>query len=156
MAFRAEGRLCPSGSLCLEEERRTLSASGVIRYLTVSEVLELHRLALEQSGGADGVRDRGGLESALAQPAMTFDGQELYATIREKAAVLCFSLIMNHPFIDGNKHVGHFAMETFLVLNGKEVATSVEEQEQIILQLAAGDREREEFTEWLRAHLIDV
>ena len=127
-----------------------------MRYLTLSEVLELHRLALEQFGGADGLRDRGGLESALAQPAMTFDGQELYSTLVEKATTLCFSLVMNHPFVDGNKRVGHFAMETFLVLNGKEIAASVEEQEQVILRLAGGEMGREEFTEWLGTHLIEV
>ena len=120
-----------------------------MRYLTVTEVLELHRLALEQSGGASGLRDQGGLESALAQPAMTFSGQDLYPTIVEKAAALCFSLVMNHPFLDGNKRVGHFAMETFLVLNGYEVNADVDEQESIILRLASGKMKQSEFTSWL-------
>ena len=88
-----------------------------MRYLILREMLELHRLVLAQSGGADGVRELGALESALAQPAMTFGGQELYPTLVEKASSLCFSLVMNHPFVDGNKRVGHFEMETFLVLN---------------------------------------
>lgn len=127
-----------------------------MRYVTLSEVLELHRLALEQSGGASGVRDQGGLESALAQPMMTFGGQDLYPTLVEKAAALCFSLVLNPPFVDGNKRVGHFAMETLLVLNGKEIAAGVEEQEKVILHLAAGQIEREAFTEWLRAHIVDV
>lgn len=127
-----------------------------MRYLTFSEVLELHRMALEQSGGAWGIRDQGGLESALAQPTMTFGGQELYPTLVDKAATLCFSLVMNHPFVDGNKRACHFAMETFLVLNGKEIAATVEEQEHVILELAAGQIEREQFTEWLRAHVIDA
>ena len=87
---------------------------------------------------------------------MTFDGQELYSTLVEKATTLCFSLVMKHPFVDGNKRVGHFAMETFLVLNGKEIAASVEEQEQVILRLAGGEMGREEFTEWLGTHLIEV
>ena len=127
-----------------------------MRYLTLSEVLELHRLALEQSGGAEGIRDNGGLESALAQPAMTFAGQDLYSTVVEKAAALCFSLVMNHAFMDGNKRVGHFAMETFLVLNGTEIVAPVDEQEQVIMQLAGGEMEREEFTEWLRTHIVDL
>ena len=87
---------------------------------------------------------------------MTFAGQDLYPDVVEKAAALCFSLVMNHAFVDGNKRVGHFAMETFLVLNGKEVAASVAEQERVILQLAAGEMEREDFTEWLRSHIVDV
>ena len=127
-----------------------------MRYLTLSEVLELHRLALEQSGGAEDIRDHGGLESALAQPAMTFAGQDLYSTAVDKAAALCFSLVMNHAFMDGNKRVGHFAMETFLVLNGKEIVAPVDEQARVILQLAAGEMEREEFTEWLRTHIVDL
>jgi death on curing protein len=87
----------------------------------LEEVLELHRLVLEQSGGMDGVHDLGGLDSALAPPQMTFGGQDLYPSLAEKAAALGFSLVCNHPFIDGNKLVGHAAMETFLVLNGWEL-----------------------------------
>jgi death on curing protein len=125
----------------------------MIRYLSLEEVLELHRLVLEQSGGLDGVRDLGGLDSALAQPQMTFGGQELYASLAEKAAALGFSLVCNHPFLDGNKRVGHAAMETFLMLNGWELAADVDLQEQVILKLAAGSLSREEFTAWVQAHL---
>ena len=96
-----------------------------MRVLTVGEVLELHRLVLEQSGGPDGLRDQNGLESAVAQPGMTFAGQDLYPTMVETAAALCFSLVMNHPFVDGNKRVGHLAMETLLALNGKEIKGGV-------------------------------
>ena len=70
-----------------------------MRYLTLGEVLDLHRRVIEQSGGADGVRDLGGVESAVAQPQMTFDGDELYPNIESKATALCFSLVMNHPFV---------------------------------------------------------
>ena len=98
-----------------------------MRYLTLAEVLELHRRVIEQSGGADGVRELGGVESAVAQPQMTFGGQELYPTIESKATALCFSLVMNHPFVDGNKRIGHAAMETFLVLNGYECAADVDD-----------------------------
>ena len=89
-----------------------------MRYLTLSEVLELHRRVIEQSGGGDGVRDLGGIESAIAQPQMSLAGTKLYPSIEEAATALCYSLVMNHAFIDGNKRIGHAAMETFLVLNG--------------------------------------
>lgn len=125
----------------------------MIRYLALEEILELHRLVLEQSGGLAGVRDLGGLDSALAQPQMTFGGQDLYPSLGEKAAVLGFSLVCNHPFVDGNKRVGHAAMETFLVLHGWELAAGLDEQEQVMLQLAAGDLERDEFTAWVQSHL---
>ncbi len=123
------------------------------RYLTLEEVLELHRLALAQSGGLAGVRDLGSLDSALVQPQMTFGGQELYPTLAEKAAALGFSVICNHPFVDGNKRAGHAAMETLLVLNGFELSASVDEQEQIMLLVAAGQMKREDFTHWVQSHL---
>jgi death on curing protein len=123
------------------------------RYLTLEEVLELHRLALEQSGGRDGVRDLGGLESAMAQSQMAFAGQDLYPSLAEKAAAMCYSLVCNHAFVDGNKRVGHLAMETFLVLNAWELAAAIDEQERVILQLAAGTLKRDEFTAWVKSHL---
>ena len=94
------------------------------------------------------------MESALAQPRMTFSEQDLYPTIAEKAAALGFSLIRNHPFVDGNKRTGHAAMEVFLILNGYKIDASVDAQEQVILRLAAGELERKAFAEWLRAHVV--
>lgn len=125
-----------------------------MRTIKLNEVLELHHRIIEQSGGADGIRDMGALESALAQPRMSFGGKDLYPTLTDKAAALCFSLVMNHPFIDGNKRIGHAAMEVFLILNGLEVSSTVDEQEQIILNLAAGKLAREAFTKWLQEHVI--
>ena len=127
-----------------------------MRYLILKEVLELHRRLIEQSGGAAGLRDVGMLESALAQPLMTFGSNELYPTIIDKASALGFSLIKNHPFVDGNKRIGHAAMEIFLVLNGHEIDAPVDEQEQIILRLASGELRREEFAGWLRAHIVEI
>jgi death-on-curing protein len=125
-----------------------------MRYLTLDEVLELHRLALAQSGGAAGVRDLGALESAVAQPVMAFGGPDLYPTVVDKASALAFSLINNHPFVDGNKRVGHAAMDTFLVLNGCELNAGVEEQERVILGVAAGAVSREEFTAWVGSRVV--
>ena len=125
-----------------------------MRYLSVAELLDLHERLLADSGGASGVRDLGELESAVAQPHATFGGQDLYPDLVAKAAALGFSLVMNHCFVDGNKRVGHAAMETFLLLNGHEIHCGVDEQERIILQLAAGDLSRSAFTEWVRQHTI--
>lgn len=126
-----------------------------MRYLTIGEVLDLHRQILERSGGSAGVLNLGGLESALAQPRMTFGGEELYPTLVDKASALGFSLIRNHAFLDGNKRIGHAALETFLVLNGAEIQAPTEEQEQVILQVAAGTMEREAFAAWLHAHAVE-
>ena len=124
-----------------------------MRYLTLAEVLDLHRRVIEQSGGAPGVRHLGGVESAVAQPQMTFGGDELYPTIETKATALCFSLVMNHPFVDGNKRIGHAAMETFLVMNGYELVADVDDAEKVILTLAAGDRPREELQKWVTSYI---
>ena len=123
-----------------------------MRYLSISEILELHDRILASSGGARGIRDLGALESSAGQPHATFGEQELYPDLATKATALCFSLVMNHPFVDGNKRVGHAAMETFLILNGHEVDADVDEQERIILNLAAGKLSRDDFTVWLRGH----
>lgn len=126
-----------------------------MRYLTLSEVLELYRRIMRQSGGIMGIHSLSALESALAQPRVTFGGKELYPTLIEKASALGFSLIKNHPFVDGNKRTGHAAMETFLILNGFEIDASVDEQEMIVLKVASGELGRDEFTDWLRAHLVE-
>ncbi|MBI3462497.1 MAG: type II toxin-antitoxin system death-on-curing family toxin [Planctomycetes bacterium] len=125
----------------------------MMRYLSLAEVLELHRLVIEQSGGASGLRDLGALESAVAQPRMTFGAADLYPTLEEKAAALCVSLVQNHPFVDGNKRVGHAAMETFLLLNGHEIIASVDEAERVMLDLASGDLWRQGLVQWLTTHI---
>ena len=126
------------------------------RYLSIHELLALHERIAEQSGGGFGVRDLGLLESALAQPRQSFDGADLYPSLVEKAAALGFSLIGNHPFVDGNKRIGHAAMEIFLVLNGYEIDADVDEQERLVLAVAAGEMTRARLTDWLQDHLRAV
>jgi death-on-curing protein len=128
----------------------------MIRYLTLIEVLYLHRQVINQSEGTLGVRDLGLLESAVAQPKMTFGGEDLYPTVIDKAAALSFSIIKNHPFIDGNKRTGHAAMETFLILNGLEVVAAIDEQEQMVLMLADGHLKREDLTAWLNQNTAPI
>jgi death-on-curing protein len=108
---------------------------------------------MQLSGGLVGIRDLGALESAIAQPYMTFDGIELYPSLIEKAAALGFSLIQNHPFTDGNKRTGHAALESFLTLNGYEINANVDEQVEVILSVASGKLSRQEFTVWLEKNL---
>jgi death on curing protein len=122
----------------------------MIRYLQLLEILDLHHQIIQQSGGVMGIRDLGALESAIAQPRMTFGGEDLYPTIVDKASALGFSIVMNHPFIDGNKRTGHAAMETFLVLNELEINASTDEQERVFLALASGKLDRDAFTKWLQ------
>lgn len=125
-----------------------------MRYLTLVEVLALHRLLVEHTGSSTAIRDLGALESAIAQPRMTFEGRDLYGTLAEKAAALGFSIIQSHPFVDGNKRVGHAAMETFLVLNGHELRASVDESERVVIDVASGKCRREQFLRWIQEHLV--
>ncbi len=123
-----------------------------MRSLTIAEVLETYQRVMHQSGGLVGIRDFGALESSIAQPFMTFGGNELYPSLVEKAAVLGFSIIQNHPFADGNKRTGHAVMATFLALNGYSIDAGTDEQVDIILSVASGKLSRELFTEWLLSH----
>ena len=127
-----------------------------MRYLTLDEILMLHQWVLEQSGGSSGVRDIMAVESAIAQPRMAFGGKDLYPTLAEKAAALGYSLVCNHAFVDGNKRIGHAAVETFLALNGFEISAPIDEAENIVLRLAAGELSREEWTSWVQKHIVSV
>jgi death on curing protein len=98
----------------------------------------------------------GGLESALAQPRMSFGGEELYPTLADKGAALAFTLIQNHPFVDGNKRIGHAALEAFLLLNGYELDAPVDNQEQVILEVAAGRMRRDIFAVWVEEHITPL
>jgi death-on-curing protein len=101
------------------------------------------------------LRDLGALESAVAQPRMTFGGQELYPTLVDKAAALAYSLVLSHPFVDGNKRIGHAAMEVFLLLNGFEIVAAISDQEALFLGLAGGSIDRGQFIEWMNSHTAE-
>ncbi|HQR53928.1 MAG TPA: type II toxin-antitoxin system death-on-curing family toxin [Burkholderiales bacterium] len=127
-----------------------------MRFLTLGEVLALHRRILAESGGRTGVRDLGAIASALSQPRISVDGEDAYKTLADKAAALGFSLVRNHGFVDGNKRIAHAAMEVFLVMNGMELRASVDDQERFMFALAASEVSREELAEWLRCHAVGL
>ena len=119
-------------------------------------MLELHRQVLVATGGLSGVRDLGGLESALAQPRQSFGGADLYPDLPAKAGALGFSLISNHCFLDGNKRIGHAAMEAMLLLNQHELHASVDDAEDMVLQVAGSKASREALIEWLRTRIVSA
>lgn len=127
-----------------------------MNYISLDAVLAFYRRIVQTIGGSEKLLNRSGLESAIAQPRMTFGGKDLYPTVEEKAAALCFSLIQNHPFVDGNKRIGHAAMEMFLTSNGYGIDATVDIQEQIILGVASGEVSREQLVEWLREHICEL
>lgn len=108
----------------------------------LESALEPYRRVLEATGGAVGVRGLGSPLSAPAQPRMTFAGRELYPAPVAKAAAPGFSLVKNHPFLDGNERMGLAAMDAFLRLNGRRIVGDVDAVQSVILLLAAGELSR--------------
>jgi death on curing protein len=125
----------------------------VILYLSVEQVLELHETQIRMFGGSAGLRDRGAHESAVARPAMTFGGEDLYPDAADKASALMHSLVMNHAFVDGNERVGTSAAELFLELNGYRLAATDEDLEHIILTIARGGLDAEALAIWFRQRI---
>lgn len=119
-------------------------------YLSLEQVLDLHRRQIRVFGGAGGLRDRGAVEAAVARPQMTFGGEDLYPEIADKAAALMHSLVMNHPFVDGNKRVGAHACILFLLANDVEPLFSPDELAEITLSAARGEVNAEALAIWLR------
>ena len=121
-----------------------------MKVLSKRQILMLHSMLIAQSGGLDGLRDEGLLESAINTPLQTFAGQELYPTVLEKAARLGYGLIHNHPFLDGNKRIGTHAMLVFLDINNIALSYTDEDLIAAILRVASGDMDESELLEWLK------
>lgn len=120
--------------------------------ITLDQAQALHSLLISETGGTDGLRDRGLLESALEAAFATFAGIELYPSIEEKAARLGMSLIANHAFADGNKRIGMLIMLVFLKVNGFEMNLTDEDIIHAGLGAAAGEMDFYGLLEWIRGH----
>lgn len=120
--------------------------------LTEQQVLAVHSRMIEMTGGSDGVRDRSLLDSALNAPFQTFDGKEIYPALLSKAAVMCRSIISNHPFVDGNKRLGIHVMLIFLKLNGIELQYSQNELIKLGLGVASSNLSSDDILKWLIEH----
>lgn len=122
------------------------------RYLTVADVLLLHFLAIEKSGGSHGIRDLGLIESAVARPRATFGGEDLYKSLYDKLAVLCHSLIKNHAFVDGNKRTSLLSSMTMLELNGYKFNCSQKELVEYGIAIDNENIEEKEIAVWFKKH----
>jgi death-on-curing protein len=120
--------------------------------ISVNQTLEIHKIAIDNFGGADGIRDLSGLESALARPFQTFGGEDLYPSILEKAAAIGESIIVNHPFLDGNKRTGYILMESILRFGGEKISCNDDEIYQFVIKISTGDNKFEQIVEWLKAN----
>lgn len=124
-------------------------------YLSVAQVVHIHRRQIQSFGGSRGLRDAGGLQAAVARPQMTFGGEDLYPDLEDKAAALLHSLVMNHPFVDGNKRVGAMAAELFLAVNGTELTASDADLIELSLAAARGQVNAEAIAIWFRQRTRD-
>lgn len=120
--------------------------------ISVNQTLEIHKIAIDDFGGADGIRDLSGLESALARPFQTFGGEDLYPSILEKAAAIGESIIVNHPFLDGNKRTGYILMESVLRFGGEKISCNDDEIYRFVIKISTGDKKFEQIVEWLKAN----
>lgn len=122
--------------------------------LSKHQILLLHEQLIEATGGSADLRDEGMLDSARNAPFQTFGGEDVYPSLQQKAARLCFSLVKNHPFVDGNKRIGVHVMLVFLALNRIELHYTQTELSDVILQLAAGTISFSGLLKWILNHQI--
>jgi len=120
--------------------------------ITKETILRLHDLSIKKYGGSQGVRDEGLMESAIARPYQTFDGEDLYPSLFEKAAAIAESIIINHPFNDGNKRTGFLAMLAILYKDDLSIALPNETIYEFIIKIATGEVKFEEMVGWLKTN----
>lgn len=125
-----------------------------MKLISKRQVLLLHQHLVDETGGSPGLRDEGLLESALNAPFQSFGDTSAYPSLQQKAARLCYGLVKNHPFIDGNKRIGAHVMLVFLALNGIELSYTQQELVNIILQVAAGEKSYETLLAWVLTHQL--
>ncbi|WP_207435690.1 type II toxin-antitoxin system death-on-curing family toxin [Sabulibacter ruber] len=117
--------------------------------IPLNKVEQIHNLLIEQFGGAKGIRDYGALDAALNRPFATFDQQELYSSPVEKASAIMESILVNHPFIDGNKRTGYVLMRLILLQAGLDIVASQDEKYAFVISIATGQVSFDEIRQWL-------
>ena len=120
--------------------------------ILVKEVELLHRILIDKFGGSHGIRDNATLESAIARPFQTFDGNDLYPSVLEKAASLIESILVNHPFIDGNKRTGYTLLRLYLIQNGLDINASQDNKYEFVIDIASGTLKYEGILSWLKSN----
>jgi death-on-curing protein len=126
-----------------------------VAFLSVDDVLLVHRRVIEEFGGDSGLRDRGLLGSAVAMSQSTFGGTDLHSGLAGKAAAYHFHLCSNHPFVDGNKRVAVAAAEVFLLINGHELSASDDEIEEMTIGVASGQLSKDQVVEFFEKFLME-
>lgn len=122
-------------------------------WITLEQIIELHTLILKRSGGLDGVRDKGSLESAVAAPLQSFGGQDLFPGEVEKIARLGYGLASNHAFVDGNKRIGALATQLLLQWNGYHLSLRENELSDMFIAIADGRATEQDLLNWIKSKI---
>ncbi|MGK7389402.1 MAG: type II toxin-antitoxin system death-on-curing family toxin [Candidatus Cyclobacteriaceae bacterium M2_1C_046] len=117
--------------------------------ISIEEVLQIHNILIERFGGSKGVRDLELLDSSISRPFNTFDQQDLYPTIIDKAAAIIESIVKNHPFVDGNKRTGYTLMRLLLLTNDVDIVASEDEKYDFVISIASGKFTFEQIKDWI-------
>lgn len=125
-----------------------------MKKLSKEQVLMLHTELLRETGGAEGLRDEGLLDSALNAPFQSFGDTDVFPSLQQKGARLGYGLICNHAFVDGNKRIGTHVMLVFLALNGIELEYTQEELSDMVLGVASGNLQFEDMVKWSIKHQV--
>lgn len=123
--------------------------------IDIQDVIRIHEILIDNFGGSKGIRDRGLLESAISRPFQTFDKVDLYSNQVEKASALIESILINHPFVDGNRCIGYVLMRLFLMESGFDIIATEEEKYDFVIKIAEGKYHHPEIIEWIRNKIGD-
>ncbi|MBP6551577.1 MAG: type II toxin-antitoxin system death-on-curing family toxin [Flavobacterium sp.] len=121
--------------------------------ISIKEVEIIHNILIDKFGGSKGIRDIGLLESALARPFATFDDNDLYPNPTEKASAILESIVINHPFIDGNKRTAYTLMRLILLENGLDIFASQESKYDLVISASTGKFRFDEIKNWIQSNL---
>lgn len=124
--------------------------------IEISEALSIHRILIEKFGGLHGVRDESLLGSALQRPFQTFDAKPLYNSVLERAGALIESILINHPFVDGNKRTGYVLLRRYLIQNSLDINATEEQKFDLVIAIASGQIKFDDIVSWLKKYTVQT